>query len=445
MSSQGVRRGCGCGGRARRKIEEAKAGGVSIHSYAKLTTQKLHPEQQLSPASTRNPIPFAPSPPLSGVNIVERIVNGRDVNADSRGDTLYPAFAQLRFRTTTGSFLACGAAVIHAWDKTPSQRAGFWVVTAAHCIANSSNAGYTLNVWTRLTRSESPIVNAPMITDESTNAPGWKQFGPGGLTVFVHPLYRSSSYIYDVALIKCDLPDGESLPSLWKQTDSMDRVNLRRIARLPADPLMPDSCTIIGFGATAQGTPTSRVLQEASVKVEPAGVSQQITRHRLYDPTFHTWATGSINDKNEAADSCQGDSGGPLFTTSPEGRMLVHAVVSWGIGCGIAQYPGVYARLGLFVGQPSISMANVLPAASPWRDGIRGILARHSPVSVAQSEIDNRPYSTENHVPDMYKEFMSGVVQSDPEPLSDREQKARVASAKIAANWHVFATKHRGD
>jgi Secreted trypsin-like serine protease len=43
----------------------------------------------------------------------------------------------------------------------------------------------------------------------------------------------------------------------------------------------------------------------------------------------------------------QGDSGGPLMIN--QGRWMQVGIVSWGIGCGKGQFPGVYTRVTHFM------------------------------------------------------------------------------------------------
>lgn len=43
----------------------------------------------------------------------------------------------------------------------------------------------------------------------------------------------------------------------------------------------------------------------------------------------------------------QGDSGGPLMLN--DGKWTQVGIVSWGIGCGKGQFPGVYTRVTSFM------------------------------------------------------------------------------------------------
>merc|ERR1711937_399572 len=49
---------------------------------------------------------------------------------------------------------------------------------------------------------------------------------------------------------------------------------------------------------------------------------------------------GDTSDGGE--DACQGDSGGPLYDKNAD---TLVGVTSWGIGCALEDYPGVYSRI----------------------------------------------------------------------------------------------------
>lgn len=97
--------------------------------------------------------------------------------------------------------------------------------------------------------------------------------------------------------------------------------------------------TVIGWGDTDIGDgrvyPTQ--LQTVQVPFVPFNECQQAYGGDLSRGKV-------ICAGREGIDSCQGDSGGPLLLRLREG-WTQFGVVSWGEGCALAGYPGVYARI----------------------------------------------------------------------------------------------------
>ena len=60
---------------------------------------------------------------------------------------------------------------------------------------------------------------------------------------------------------------------------------------------------------------------------------------------FHRHKRASFSDFEEEQDACSGDSGGPLLGKI-DGMTTQVGIVSWGIGCALSGFPGVYNRIG---------------------------------------------------------------------------------------------------
>ncbi|CAH0724813.1 unnamed protein product, partial [Brenthis ino] len=102
--------------------------------------------------------------------------------------------------------------------------------------------------------------------------------------------------------------------------------------------------TVIGWGSLRETGPQPSILQEVSI---PIWTNAEC---RL---KYGSAAPGGIVDHMLCAgkasmDSCSGDSGGPLMVNEG-GRWTQVGIVSWGIGCGKGQYPGVYTRVTSFL------------------------------------------------------------------------------------------------
>ena len=207
----------------------------------------------------------------------------------------YPFMAAI---TENDGFQFCGGSVISS----------LWVITAAHCV-QGARADRTKVVTGRTNlnnTSQGQSIQAAQI--------------------FVHPNYDGNGY--DAALIR--LSTATTSPAITVATAAHD------VYEVPNTVLR-----VIGWGdqTNTLGLTATPQLRQVDVKVVSDG------QCGLTNIGFH--APTGVCAADIAKDSCQGDSGGPMFHN--DSRVLI-GLVSYGTGCGVPGFAGVYSE----VNNPSI-------------------------------------------------------------------------------------------
>jgi len=110
--------------------------------------------------------------------------------------------------------------------------------------------------------------------------------------------------------------------------------------RFSDDKLVGKHLTVSGWGRTVYPDfDYPDLLQTVDVPV----ISQDDCR-KAYGETRITDSMICAGNTTGGMDACHRDSGGPL-TYEENGKSYLIGVVSWGRGCALAEYPGVYARV----------------------------------------------------------------------------------------------------
>lgn len=234
----------------------------------------------------------------------QRIVNGQDA-----GECVWRWQASIN-TDRYGQF--CGATLITS----------DWILTAAHCVkdVHSPCAVQSLRIGVgAYSRSLRELANDEHSVERRVQG------------IYIHPLYQKNvNHDYDFALIRLDkaVPINRCIG----------------VACLPTDAHVGSNCTITGWGTLHSQGGQPEVLQQAPVEfVNRKSCEENYTATK--DTITASMMCAAGRSKGGITDSCQGDSGGPLVCQQGDGRYSVQGVTSWGQGCGLPNFPGVYARV----------------------------------------------------------------------------------------------------
>jgi secreted trypsin-like serine protease len=229
--------------------------------------------------------------PAMRMNIEEdlRIVGGNEVDPHS-----IPMQVSLQYKGIDFHF--CGAAV-----GTEN-----FVITAAHCCDGQNHLELKAVAGDHSLKNDEG-------TEQVRNVKA----------ITIHPDYNSRTIRNDICLLEMDEPftmneyvEGATIPEQDAEHDG--------------------TATVSGWGTLSSGGRSPDKLHAVDVPI--------VTDDVCKDAYGQTAIFGSmICAGEEGKDSCQGDSGGPMTCGD-----LHCGIVSWGRGCALAGYPGVYTQTSYF-------------------------------------------------------------------------------------------------
>ncbi|MEN2498452.1 MAG: Serine protease 27 [Marteilia pararefringens] len=205
-----------------------------------------------------------------------------------------------------------------------------WILTAAHCFFLKFEDNDDL-----VDKSNEPSRWFVSVGDHDLSEDTPNDEIIGVEQIVIHPDYDQSTYAGDVALIKLDKD--------LKYNLFVSKICLPQSAEQV--PPAGTKCYATGWGTTLSGD-ISFTLKEVELSIFS------------YDECTSTDAYPESSIKNDmfcagnqAAnnDTCQGDSGGPLVCYDGVKKYWTqYGITSWGRGCGVEQFPGVYVRVNFY-------------------------------------------------------------------------------------------------
>merc|ERR1712203_900850 len=253
------------------------------------------PEHEGSPRFT---VPICANMPAFMSNS-DRIVGGVDA----------PSMIPWQVSVRSGTFTFCGATIIDAST----------ILCAAHCFYQSSANGKSIRAGSTQKSSGGQVRNIAQIV-WNTNA---------GFT------YNPNTLDNDFVILKLDSPlelNADVQPACLPSSAAYLGVSSTE-----------EKCFTSGWGTLSSGGSTPEGLKYVRVPAITNAACNNAYGGSITDAMICGGYPG-VGGK----DACQGDSGGP-FVCNDGGKAVIAGVVSWGNGCALADYPGVYARTTYFL------------------------------------------------------------------------------------------------
>ncbi|XP_076339575.1 phenoloxidase-activating factor 2-like [Tachypleus tridentatus] len=198
-----------------------------------------------------------------------------------------------------------------------------WVLTAAHCVDDYRTVRF---LKVRLGEYDVSTISEPWRHEEFDIA-----------KIVLHPGFDNNTLIHDIALLQLATPA--------RKKPNINTVCIPDINFGDKELHTTSRCYVTGWGKRTEASEHSLILKEVNVPLWKRNDCERALKQH-FGPQYKLPDT-SICAGREGRDACDGDGGGPL-SCEKKGHWYQVGIVSFGIGCGRPNTPGVYTRVGSY-------------------------------------------------------------------------------------------------